>query len=165
MDVEVLRWPNDEARAGDLRARGIPRLFVVDGAPPELADCLEDWVSSSATDAEREARRAAIARRAEQHGALPWVDDNGLLHHRDGWVALSPVEVSLAGALVERYGNVVGRDALADRVWPNGAQTRNALDVHVLRLRRRIATLKLEIRTVRARGYLLQAVSGNGARS
>jgi DNA-binding response OmpR family regulator len=42
--------------------------------------------------------------------------------------------------------------------------TRNALDVHVLRLRRRIAPLGLEIRTVRARGYLLQAAAnGNGA--
>ena len=34
--------------------------------------------------------------------------------------------------------------------------TRNALDVHVLRLRRRIAPLGLEIRTVRSRGYLMQ---------
>ena len=37
-----------------------------------------------------------------------------------------------------------------------GAPTRNALDVHVLRLRRRLAPLGLEIRTVRSRGYLLQ---------
>jgi DNA-binding response OmpR family regulator len=29
--------------------------------------------------------------------------------------------------------------------------------VHMLRLRRRIAVLSLEVRTVRARGYLLQA--------
>ncbi len=39
---------------------------------------------------------------------------------------------------------------------PSGVPTRNALDVHVLRLRRRIAPLGLEIRTVRSRGYLMQ---------
>jgi DNA-binding winged helix-turn-helix (wHTH) protein len=59
---------------------------------------------------------------------------------------------------MERFGAVVGRDLLAKRVWPGGAPTRNALDVHMLRLRRRIADLGLEVRTVRARGYLMQAV-------
>jgi biotin operon repressor len=32
----------------------------------------------------------------------------------------------------------------------------------MLRLRRRISTLGLEVRTVRARGYLLQALEPNG---
>ena len=36
---------------------------------------------------------------------------------------------------------------------------RNALDVHVLRLRRRIAPLALSIKTVRSRGYLLEALT------
>ncbi len=48
------------------------------------------------------------------------------------------------------------------RAWPGGSPTRNALDVHLLRLRRRISTLGLEVRTVRARGYLLQALEPNG---
>ena len=43
--------------------------------------------------------------------------------------------------------------------WPEGAPGRNALDVHVLRLRRRLAPLSLVIRTVRSRGYLLEALS------
>jgi len=51
---------------------------------------------------------------------------------------------------------VVGRELMARRAWPTGAPTRNALDVHILRLRRRIAPLGLEVRTVRSRGYLLQ---------
>ena len=59
--------------------------------------------------------------------------------------------------LLDRFGAVVTRDTLADRAWPSGVPTRNALDVHVLRLRRRIAPLGLEIRTVRSRGYLLQS--------
>ena len=45
----------------------------------------------------------------------------------------------------------------ASASWPSGVPTRNALDVHVLRLRRRIAPVGLEIRTVRSRGYLMQS--------
>jgi DNA-binding response OmpR family regulator len=71
-------------------------------------------------------------------------------------VSLSPVERELAGALVERFGAVVGRELMARKAWPSGAPTRNALDVHILRLRRRISPLGLEVRTVRSRGYLLQ---------
>ena len=52
-----------------------------------------------------------------------------------------------------------GREVLSKHAWPEGAPTRNALDVHILRLRRRIAELGLEIRTVRSRGYLLQTVA------
>ena len=53
---------------------------------------------------------------------------------------------------------VVSRDALARAGWPDGASGRNALDVHVLRLRRRLRDVRLAIRTVRSRGYLLEPV-------
>jgi DNA-binding response OmpR family regulator len=159
MHVEVLPWPAEGSRREELRMQGVPRLLVVaDGAElPIVLDCLEDWVTTSAAEREIEARRRALAMRAEQHSVQPQLDDDGLLHHRDAWVSLSPVEQSIARALLDRFGAVVTRDALADRAWPNGVPTRNALDVHVLRLRRRIAPLGLEIRTVRSRGYLLQS--------
>src|SRR4051794_39021861 len=119
-------------------------------------DCLEDWVTSGAPEWEIDARRRALTLRAGQHAVRPNLDGDGLLHHRDAWVSLSPVEQSLAAVLLDRFGAVVTRDMLADRAWPTGVPTRNALDVHVLRLRRRIAPLALEIRTVRSRGYLMQ---------
>ena len=62
-----------------------------------------------------------------------------------------------AGVLLDRFGAVVSRDNLSRTGWPMGAPGRNALDVHMLRLRRRIAPLGLAIRTVRSRGYLLEA--------
>jgi DNA-binding response OmpR family regulator len=71
-------------------------------------------------------------------------------------VPLPPVEARLTDALLERFGAVVSRESLARAGWPDGAPGRNALDVHVLRLRRRINPLGLAIRTVRARGYLLE---------
>jgi DNA-binding response OmpR family regulator len=156
--VEVLPWPADGDRLAELRALAVPRLLVVaEGSEVPLAlDCLEDWVTTDASEREIDARRRALAMRAAQHAVQPQLDDDGLLHHRDAWVSLSPVEQSIARALVDRFGAVVTRDALADRAWPTGVPTRNALDVHVLRLRRRIAPLGVEIRTVRARGYLMQ---------
>ncbi len=159
MNIELLRWPHDDVRLAESRDAGRPRLVVVDddAEPPMTADCLEDWVFAGATPREVELRTRSLIARAEQHGARPLLDDDGLLHHRDAWVSLSPVEQSLASALLDRFGAVVARDTMADRAWPAGVPTRNALDVHVLRLRRRIAPLGLEIRTVRSRGYLMQA--------
>jgi DNA-binding response OmpR family regulator len=44
--------------------------------------------------------------------------------------------------------------------------SRNALDVRILRLRRRVADLGLAVRTVRHRGYLLEiAAVRNGSAS
>jgi DNA-binding response OmpR family regulator len=158
VDVVLVRWPEEDARLQQLRANGAPRLLLLNGesAPPELTDCLEDWIRLPADDQDVRARVAALSSRAATEAGAPQVDGDGLLRNRRSWVALSPVEAALAATLVDRFGAVVGRDTLARRAWPNGAPTRNALDVHMLRLRRRIASLGIEIRTVRSRGYLMQ---------
>jgi len=159
MDVVLVRWPEEETRLRQLRDDGSPRLLLLtdEAAPPESADCLEDWIRLPADERDVRARVARLATRAENRQPAPQVDGDGLLRYRGRWVALSPVEAALAAILVDRLGAVVGRDALARRAWPDGAPTRNALDVHMLRLRRRIATLGVEVRTVRSRGYLMQA--------
>jgi DNA-binding winged helix-turn-helix (wHTH) protein len=161
VDVVRLRWPAERDQVEANRRLGVPRLLVLDDGepPPSAPDCLEDWVRVNTPADDVELRARAIATRAARHGAHPTLDGDGLLRFHDSWVSLSPVEQALASALVERFGTVVGRDALAGRAWPAGVPTRNALDVHVLRLRRRIAPLGLEIRTVRSRGYLLQPAS------
>lgn len=87
---------------------------------------------------------------------MPALDVDGVLRLDRDWVPLPPVEARITAALLRRYGAVVGRDILARAGWPSGAPGRNALDVHVLRLRRRLAPLGLAIRTVRSRGYLLE---------
>jgi DNA-binding response OmpR family regulator len=158
-DVVLVRWPEEETRLARLRAKGAPRLLLITEpvAAPTAADTLEDWIRLPATEDDVRARVAALAARANQTVAAPNVDGDGLLRYRGRWVTLSPVERRLAAALVDRFGAVVGRDTLLRRAWPGGSPTRNALDVHMLRLRRRISSLGLEVRTVRARGYLLQA--------
>ena len=69
----------------------------------------------------------------------PSLDDDGVVRHAGAWVSLPPVEARLTRLLLDRYGAVVSREALAKAGWPDGAPGRNALDVHVLRLRRRLA--------------------------
>ena len=164
MKVELVQWPSEAVRLAELREQTVPRLVSVAAGsePPLVPDCLEDWVAAGASEWEVDARRRALEVRASHHAVRPMLDDGGLLRHRDAWVSLSPVEQSLASVMLDRFGGVVPRDMLADRAWPDGLPTRNALDVHVLRLRRRIAPLGLEIRTVRSRGYILQAGNGNG---
>ena len=164
-EVAVVEWPEDSDRLGALRAAGAPRLLLVgpDVAPPVVVHPLEDWVRLPADDLEIKARLETLRARRGPTSDAPAVDGDGLLHYRDRWVALSPVEQALAAALTERFGAVVGRDTLSRRAWPGQSPTRNALDVHILRFRRRVAPLQLELRTVRARGYLLQAQAGNRA--
>jgi DNA-binding response OmpR family regulator len=165
MDVVLVRWPEESARIAELQGAATPRLLLVgpDAPPPTSIDPLEDWIRLPADDRDVRARVATLEARAETSAAPPALDQDGLLWFRDRWVSLSPVERELAAALVDRFGAVVGREVLARRAWPNGAPTRNALDVHVLRLRRRIAAVGLELRTVRSRGYLLQAAARDTA--
>jgi len=161
VDVVLLRWPADRARRDQLREDARARLLLVDGAvpPPVVTDELEDWIRVPADDVDVQARIDGLAARRARGLATPELDGDGLLRLDDHWVSLPPVEARLAGALLERFGAVVSRDALARAGWPDGAPGRNALDVHMLRLRRRVASLELAIRTVRSRGYLLERAS------
>ncbi|MBV9935373.1 MAG: helix-turn-helix domain-containing protein [Actinobacteria bacterium] len=77
-----------------------------------------------------------------------------MLRYQGRSVFLSPVEMRLVATFLERYGAVVGRHTLSRAGWVGEVPSRNALDVKIFRLRQRIEPLGLEIRTVRARGYL-----------
>lgn len=158
MDVVLLRWPEESPRRTQLEMGARPRLLLVEPGepPPDCHDPLEDWIRLPADDQDVRARLATLVTRSGAE--RPLLDDDGLLWFRGSWVSLSPVEQALAGPLIERFGAVAGRDTLRRRAWPEGVPSRNSLDVHMVRLRRRIAALALEVRTVRSRGYLLQAV-------
>ncbi len=167
MDIVLVRWPAEEERRAALREEGVPRLLLVENgsAPPVAEDDLEDWIRVPADEVDLHARVENLGRRSRSRdGSPPALDDDGVLRMNGSWVPLPPVEARLTAALLERYGAVVSRDALARAGWPDGAPGRNALDVHVLRLRRRLTPLGLVIRTVRSRGYLLEHVAGTVVR-
>lgn len=167
MQVEIVHWPSEQNRLTDLRSSGRPRLVVVrDGdLPPLTPDAMEDWIRLPASDEDVHARVQVLKDRMQGAGGqpIPTIDENGLLHMGGTWTALSPVEVQLVTALVDRYAAVVGRESLARAGWPDGMPGRNVLDANIVRLRRRLAPLGLVIRTVRSRGYLLEAVRSEAA--
>jgi DNA-binding response OmpR family regulator len=173
MDVTMLKWPDEQARRSRISEAHEPRLLLVpDGEePPAVVDCLEDWIRIPATENEVRARVDALAVRSQAHTQngngngnghsheeppSPMLDDFGVLRVNGSWVALPPLEARLTEALLERLGAVTSRELLIRAGWPSGAPGRNALDVHVLRLRRRLQPVGLAIRTVRSRGYLLE---------
>jgi len=169
MDVVDLRWPSEEGRRRDLERRGTGRLLLVeDGvAAPVSDDQFEDWVRASDDTADIEARRERLRRLVRKgEGASASnqpcsdvsVDQNGVLRSHGSWVSLPPVEARLLIRLIEEEGQVVSREDLSAAGWPDGSPGRNALDVRILRLRRRIEPLGLMIRTIRSKGYLLEII-------
>jgi len=160
MKVELIQWPSEEERLSQLRRDQVPRLVLVpEGmAPPLTADVLEDWIRLPAVDEDVRSRVRVLADRADgaEESRVPELDENGLLRAGGHWVSLPPVEHRLMVVLLDRYRAVVSRDALARAGWPEGIPGRNVLDVHIVRLRRRLSPLGLAIRTVRSRGYLLE---------
>ena len=160
MDVVLVRWPLEADRRAQLVESRVPRLILVeqDAEPPIPEDCLEDWIWVPAGERAVAARVATLAVRHGLHSrVVPLLDDDGVLRVDDAWVSLAPVEARLCAALLARFGAVVGRDTLTRAGWEGTAPGRNVLDVHVLRLRRRLQPLGLAIRTIRSRGYLLEA--------
>lgn len=156
----LLRWPLEAERRQALAARKTARLLLVeeDETPPDPVDCMEDWLRVPASESDVKLRVRALAVRSREHAeVVPVLDRDGVLRFGSGWVSLPPVEARLTSALLDRFGAVVSRESLARSGWPDGSPGRNALDVHVLRLRRRLAPVSLVIRTVRSRGYLLEA--------
>jgi DNA-binding response OmpR family regulator len=157
-DVALVRWPAQRDDRERLRATRHPRLLLLEDGidPPACEDGLEDWIRLPAPEADLQARLATLRRRATDAGGPPVLDDDGVLRVDGAWVALPPIESRLVAALLDRIGTVVTRNDVTRAGWPDGDPVRNVLDVHILRLRRRLEPLGLAIRTVRSRGFLLE---------
>jgi DNA-binding response OmpR family regulator len=124
--------------------------------PPETGDVLQDWVRLPSEDRDIRARLNSLRRRAAHLEDSPVVDRHGRLLFGRSWVQLSPIEERLARLLVEAGQTVVAEERLLRVGWPSGQPSSNALRVHLHRLRRRVKPLRLEIRSVRSDGWILQ---------
>ncbi len=157
MDVALVRWPAGADQLERLREQRSPRLLVVaeNAPPPSPIDELEDWVRTPVDQGDIRARVATLAQRAERL-LVPSIDTDDVVHFDGALAPLSPVEARLARPLVAAFRTVVSRSDLARAAWDGDDPGRNALDVHVSRLRRRLEASGLRIRTVRSRGYLLE---------
>lgn len=165
-DISILelRWPAEAEGRAEAKSRGQARLLLVEsGVPaPICPDPLEDWVRIEDPTVDRSARRQALVEivrsqtdQIEQILDEVVVDEDDLVHVGDRWASLPHIEAELVRVLLHRRGAVVGREVLLRAGWPEGSPKRNDLDVHISRLRRRLAAVGLVIRTVRSRGYVL----------
>ena len=156
----VLRWPSDPDRRRELAQLGVPRLLLVDSdaPPPVCSDPLEDWIRLPSDERDIDARMNALRARASSWApsTRPELDGHGRMLRGSRWVPLSPTEEQLCTLLISEFGEVVSDTALIARAWPQGTGTPTGLRLQMTRLRRRIADLRLEIRSVRGKGYVLQ---------
>ena len=164
----------------DLRQRGLDVPILMLTARTQVVDRVvglklgaDDYLSKPFEAIELLARIEALLRRARPkngnaRGASPSADTirfgdveidwKRAEVRRDGVpVSLSALELKLLRYLIERHGEVIGRDELLDRVWGYDAtaQTRT-VDVHVASLRQKLEPVPAHPRflvTVHRLGY------------
>lgn len=162
--IAVVDWPGEAARLEDLRCLGVPRLVAIRPEADAIVpgDDLEDWVRLPADERDVRARLGQLRDCARRRPASPVVDEAGRVIFGGRWVAVSVVEERLVRALVERFGEVIRHDHLLATAWP-GRTDRAILRPVMCRLRRRVASLGLELLNIRDVGYLLHAQSPTGS--
>ncbi len=158
-DVRLLRWPQHSDERDWCHANRVPRILLVEPGhtPPALADVYEDWIRPPVPPADLQIRVHALQARRRLYNR-PQVDPHGGLVFQGQRLAISPTQVDLTTCLVRSYGELVLRATLADCL-PGGCGTtdrRNVLDLHMGRLRKKLAPLGLSIRTVWGCGYVLE---------
>jgi len=121
-------------------------------------DVLEDWVRPPVSREDLALRARTLLARASRRAPRPAVDDNGVLWCGGQWLPLPALEARIMRLLAAAYGDVVTREELIAAAWPDPEHRPvNSLNLHILRLRRRISALGIGIRTARGHGYALVA--------
>lgn len=167
--AEIVSWPTDDHRLADLRARGVPRLLVLEAGtlPPPVEDELEDWIWLPADERDLFARlRHLAARRPGRHLAP---DSVAIADDGTTWIAghrlhLPPAEAAILRCLAETPERLRTRDELTRAAWGDVPHRRRSLDSRVFVLRRRIEAHGLAIHAVRGRGFVLTTMSSGRAR-
>ncbi len=164
----------------DLRQRGLDTPILMLTARTQVVDRVvglklgaDDYLTKPFEAIELLARIEALLRRAKArsgnaHGAPPGVDGfrfgdvvidwkRAEVRRAGATISLSALELKLLRYLIERHGEVIGRDELLDRVWgyDASAQTRT-VDVHIASLRQKLEPIPAHPRyliTVHRLGY------------
>ena len=146
--------------AGSVRG---PILHVLgaDEAPPACGP-LEDWVRVPVGRDDLLARAERLLARALPPAPIEVAVADGVVRSGGCIVVLAPQEARLLDALVSAPGQLVGREALVDAVWPEGPpQDPRALDNRIKALRHRLVGLPIRLHTVRGRGVLVELVGSS----
>jgi len=88
---------------------------------------------------------------------MPKLDSTGMLYFGAHSITISNTQTELMNLLIEQFEEVVYRHELERRLAERTPRpTRNSLDLHIMRLRRRLSSIDLVIRTAWGRGYVLE---------
>ena len=159
-----------------LRRREVQTPVVVLTARDGLSDRVEtldlgadDYMVKPFELSELQARIRAVIRRAhaQSAGSLALSDLRLDLNKRRAYigenpVVLSPRELKLLEALLLKRGQVVSKAQIHEHLcdWSEELSD-GAIELYIHRVRRKIETAGVEIRTVRGFGYLLQSLDGS----
>lgn len=129
----------------------------------------DDYMTKPFEFTELEARLHAVLRRSKQPGAATGLSAAGLQFDRETRrafvhgepVELSPREAILLDVLLTHADKVVTKEQIAAAWTSDGNEVGigNTAEVHIHRLRRKLDSSGLVIRTVRGLGYLLESQS------
>lgn len=158
--VRLIHWPRQGTQREWCRRHSIPRILVVEPGhtPPRVVDIYEDWVRTPTSEDDLRVRARVLAQRRLEFDR-PVMEEGRELVVRRQRVRLSPSQAAIADLLTDAFGDVVLRGELARALYRHtgSGSSRNVLDLHVGRLRRKVEPLGLTIRTVWGCGYALQA--------
>jgi DNA-binding response OmpR family regulator len=130
----------------------------------------DDYLTKPFEMGELEARVRALVRRAsglaENTIALGRLvlDLKGRRAEVDGTsIELSARELAVLEILAARLGRVVPKEALMNSLYPwDEGVAPNAIEIYVHRLRKKLSTSGVDIRTIRGLGYLLERPNAAG---
>jgi two-component system OmpR family response regulator len=123
----------------------------------------DDYLSKPFSINELQARVRALLRR-HHHGKNPVISHGGLCFDTVERTArideqvldLSAHELGVLEALLRRFGRVVSKEQLVEQLYSYDKEvSHNAIEVYVHRLRKKIDRSGVTVRTIYARGYLI----------
>lgn len=164
--VPVLAWPGGADQRQLLAAARRPRILAIPAGvpPPSAVDALEDWVRVPVDVAELELRQRTLQHRWLAGRSDLWLDEYGLLHRGERWVALPAAQASVAALLVAGIGRVVRRDDVRFAYEAAGGDRSDDAFAGVLaRLRKKLAELGAVLHPLSG-GRLLLEVSSSPTR-
>ena len=162
IEVHILAWPEDEEQRHKLADERMPRLLRIEAgaSPPVLWDELEDWYRDGSPTADVLARRDTVQARASRRAREP-VLDGSVLRVGQQWVAIPPARVPVVALLLSRRGEVVRPAELTEAVVAGGGSSdATAVRAVLHRLAKALATVDLQLHSVRGRGSLLEVPPG-----
>jgi two-component system, OmpR family, response regulator len=159
----------------DLPVVILTALDKLDSRVAGLNGGADDYITKPFDFPELEARLRAVLRRSRQGGAAAELSEGSLRFERDTRralvngepIELSPREAVLLDLLLTHGGKVVTKEQIAAAWSEDGNEVGigNTAEVHIHRLRRKLDSSGLLIRTVRGLGYLLEPQPANAARA